>query len=91
MKAIGASDRQIRLMFLAEAAILSVAGGVIGLAVGLGGGWLLGTVVPALRIEVPVWIIPVSLGAALGVGLAAGIVPAAKAARLDPIDALRTE
>lgn len=91
MKAVGASDRQIRLMFLAEAAVLSVTGGVIGLAVGLGGGWLLSTAVPGLRIEVPVWIIPVSLGAALSVGLAAGIVPAAKAARLDPIDALRTE
>ena len=91
MKAVGASDRQILLIFLAEAALLSTAGGVIGLLVGWGGGLLLGALVPGFWIETPFWIIPVSVCSAALVGLAAGVIPAMRAARLDPIDALRAE
>lgn len=91
MKAIGASDRQILLMFLAESALLSTVGGLAGLLLGWGGGLLLRAVVPGFWIETPPWIIPVSLGSAALVGLAAGILPARRAARLDPIDALRAE
>lgn len=91
MKAIGASDRQILLIFLAEAAILSTAGGILGLIVGWGGSLLLGALVPGFWIETPFWIVPVSVGSAAIVGLAAGVIPALRAARLDPIDALRTE
>jgi putative ABC transport system permease protein len=91
MKALGASDRQVLLIFLAEAAVLSMMGGAAGVAAGLGGGWLLGLAVPGLWIQTPLWILPISLGAATGVGLIAGVLPALRAAHLDPIDALRAE
>ncbi|MBI3856699.1 MAG: ABC transporter permease [Planctomycetes bacterium] len=76
LKAIGASDRQVLLIFLAEAAVLSTLGGAIGVAAGLGAGGLLGVVVPGFWIQTPLWIIPLSLGTAAAVGLAAGVVPA---------------
>jgi putative ABC transport system permease protein len=91
MKAIGASDRQILLVFLAEAALLSTAGGFAGLIAGLAGGGLLSLLIPGFWIETPIWIIPVAVGSAALVGLLAGVIPALRAARLDPIDALRAE
>ncbi len=91
VKALGASDRQVMLMFLSEAGALSLLGGVAGVIVGIAGAGLLGAVVPALWVEVPLWIIPIALAASLGVGIAAGVAPALRAARLDPVDALRAE
>lgn len=91
IKALGASDRQVMLVFLAEAAALSALGGAAGLAAGLGGGWLIRALVPGFWIGTPFWIIPVALGTSVLVGLVAGVAPARRAAKLDPVEALRAE
>lgn len=91
IKALGASERQVLLLFLAEAASLSGLGGVLGVIAGVGGAWMIGTLLPGLWIEVPFWIVPLALGSSVLVGLAAGVAPARRAARMDPVEALRTE
>ena len=89
-KALGAPPSLIRSQFLAEACLLSLAGGVLGLGTGHLGAVLL----PSL-IDQPVTIsLPASfaaLGVALAVGIVAGVYPASRAARLAPIDALRSD
>ncbi len=88
--AVGAEPMHILLQFLVEALTLSIAGGVIGVAFGVGiAGWL------ASRFHWPVLIQPDVIGVSVGfsalVGIIFGIYPARKASRLDPIDALRFE
>ena len=89
-KALGARRRDIMSQFLVESATLSVVGAAIGIALGVG----LAAVIEALT-PLPAAVAPWSVVAALivgaGVGIAAGIYPASRAARLDPIAALRTE
>ncbi len=91
VKAIGASDGQVVLLFLAESGALSLAGGMVGVA----GAWLLGDLVhvvaPSVPLSTPLWIIPIALGASLVVGILAGVLPARRAATLDPVEALRAE
>lgn len=91
LRAIGATERQVLLLFLGEAILLSLLGGIggilmMGLIVGI-----LGLTVPGLPLSPQ----PVYLFAALGIsgliGLIAGVAPARHAARLDPIESLRTE
>jgi putative ABC transport system permease protein len=91
VKAIGAHRHQILVWYLFEAAITALAGGVAGLLFGMGGAWLLQAIVPGLSVYVPLWIVLAALAMALGVGLAAGVAPARKAADLDPVEALRAE
>jgi len=87
-KAIGARRRDILWQFLIEAMMLTGAGGVIGLLVG----WLLTVLVKMiLPSYVPVWAPVVGFASSVGIGLVFGIWPAWKAARLDPIVALRYE
>jgi putative ABC transport system permease protein len=89
-KALGATPRAVRRQFLTEASALGLAGGVLGLALGYAGARLL----PSL-IDQPVSIEPyVAVGAlliSLAIGIGAGVYPATRAARLAPIDALRSE
>jgi putative ABC transport system permease protein len=89
-KAIGARRRDIVIQVLIESATLSGVGALLGILVGIGLTWLVGSVSPLPAAVAPQW---VSLGVALGiaVGMVAGVYPAARAATLDPVDALRYE
>ena len=91
-KALGATRNFILLQFLAEAVILCLIGGFIGLGLGYGLGALVAGMLPGFPpAQVPLWAVILSLGFSASVGIVFGIVPAAKAANLDPIDALRYE
>jgi len=89
-KALGARPRVIRRQFLVESSVLGVTGGVLGAAVGIAGSFILPTFISS-----PVALSPsATVGAvavALGIGTAFGVYPASRAARLAPIDALRSE
>ena len=89
-KALGAVRQDILTQFLIEAVTLSAVGGVIGVGVGLGIALLVRTFSP-LAAAAPFWSIAVGLGVSMTVGLVFGIFPAYRAAKLDPIDALRYE
>jgi putative ABC transport system permease protein len=90
-RAIGASRGQIVRLFLLEAALLSLAGGVLGVAVGAGLGALLRLFVPGLPLSTAPEFVLLALVVSLVVGLAAGAMPARRAASLDPVEALRAE
>ena len=89
-KALGARKNRILLQFATEAVSLSLVGGLMGIAIGFGlavlGRWALG-----LYTSVPLWSVLLSVGMSSGVGLVFGIYPAARAAKLDPVDAMRAE
>jgi putative ABC transport system permease protein len=89
-KAVGALRRDISLQFLIEAMTLTGMGGVVGVLLGVGTALLIGAVSP-LRTETPLWSILLGLGVSVSIGLFFGLYPALKAARLDPIEALRYE
>jgi putative ABC transport system permease protein len=88
-KALGARRARILMQFVIEAVLLAFFGGVIGVLLGFGGTMLAHFVqFPA---EVPPWAVALGLGVSCGIGLLAGIYPAARASRLDPAVALRDE
>lgn len=88
LKAIGAPARQISLLFLVEIVFLSLAGALLGIAIGLVSNWLLQQAYPDFVIRAPFWALAAAAGVALGTGLLFGIMPARRAATLDPIAAL---
>ena len=89
-KAVGASRADIRRQFLAEAIALSAVGGAMGLLTGASLAWLVAAVSP-LPARVTPWSVGVALALGAGVGVLFGVYPATRAARLDPIAALRAE
>lgn len=88
--AIGARRREILVQFLIEAAVLTTVGGIIGIGFGSGIG-LLVNLASGFPISLPWWSFALGLGFSASVGIFFGIFPAWRAARLDPIDALRYE
>jgi putative ABC transport system permease protein len=88
-KAVGATQHVIMMQFLIESIILSVAGGLAGVALGIGGVALVSIVTP-LTPTVSIVAIVVAIGVSGSIGLIFGVVPAQRAARLDPIVALRS-
>ncbi len=88
--AIGARGREVLTQFLVEAAALSILGGLVGIGLGLGGSWLASDVLHLPFALVPS-IIVIAFGFSALVGIAFGWWPARKAARLNPIEALRHE
>jgi putative ABC transport system permease protein len=92
-KALGAKRGDILVQFLIEALLLSAIGGLIGLAFGYGLGTLIAKLLPGNfpPAHVPWWAVALSLGFSSLVGAFFGSYPAARAARLDPVEALRFE
>jgi len=89
-QALGARASTVLMQFLIEAVILSLAGGVVGVVLGIGGSYLFGTF-GTMRTEIVPMSIPLAFGAATIVGIFFGYYPATQAAKLDPIEALRRE
>ncbi len=88
LKAIGASSRQVMSLFLTEAILLSFLGALLGLLLGQAGSWLLDRVFPDLQFTPPLWALLAALGVALTTGVIFGVMPARRAAQLDPVQAL---
>jgi putative ABC transport system permease protein len=87
---VGARPADVLTQFLLEAVILSLAGGLAGVVAGVGTAYLLGAV-GGLRTQIVALSIPLAFGAAAIVGIFFGYYPATRAAKLDPIEALRRE
>ncbi len=89
-KAVGAKKSTIMFQFLNESILLSMFGGIIGLIIGVALAWVTGMALKT-PFAVPLWAVITSIAVTTLVGLFAGLYPAAKAANMDPIDALRYE
>lgn len=89
-KALGATRKEILWQFLVESTTVTVIGGAIGMMLGGGGALLLSALTP-LPASVPLWSIAAALGVSAFTGIGFGLYPANKAARLDPVEALRYE
>ncbi len=91
MKAVGASNGQIMALFLSEAIILGLLGGAGGVALGMGVSALLARAFSFLQTETPSAIMWIAMGVSVATGALSGWLPARRAARLDPVEALREE
>lgn len=88
--AVGARRAHVLIQFALEAVVLSLGGGLVGLAIGVGGAYLIAAV-GDLPAAIPTWAAPLAMGFSLAVGLVFGAYPSWRAAQLDPIEALRRE
>jgi putative ABC transport system permease protein len=88
LKAVGATSRQIHRLFLLEAVLLAGLGASAGVGVGLGAAGLARRLYPVLELVAPAWAVGAGFAVALATGLASGVLPARRAAALDPVQAL---
>lgn len=88
LKALGASGRHILTLFLVEASVLSLLGATAGLLLGWLGSVLLAGLYPDFPVQPPSWAVALGLGVAVATGILFGVLPARRAARLDPVQAL---
>ena len=91
LRALGAGKAQIMGLFLGEAVVLACCGGIVGLLIGVGGAALIALALPGLPTHVAWNYALLAMLVAMGIGLVAGVLPAMRAARLDPVAALRAE
>ena len=91
MMALGGQRRVILWLFLGEAVVLAVLGSLLGVAIGFGLAQLIRVALPALPVATPIVFVLLAVASSALIGLAAGVLPARHAARLDPVDALRSE
>jgi len=91
LTALGATRARIRILFLLESIALSTLGGLAGLIIGTGTAWLLKLLISGLPVNIPWDFVFGALFLSLLIGLAAGVIPAMRAAKLNPVDALRTD
>ena len=89
-KALGATQQEILWQFLVEAATLTLMGGLLGIAFGLGLGQILKRLLD-LQSGVPLWSALLATAVSILIGLVFGLLPANRAARMDPVEALRHE
>jgi putative ABC transport system permease protein len=90
LKAIGAKQKDILTQFLMESVVITLIGGVVGIAIGVGGAYLITIFVP-IPFVINILSVVIAVGVAMFVGVVFGLYPARRAARLSPIDALRYE
>jgi putative ABC transport system permease protein len=90
-RAVGATQRAILLQFLVESVVIAVLGGLIGLAIGGGIIALTRAAAPSLPVRLSAWIVAIAIGFSALVGVLSGVMPARRAAQLDPVEALRYE
>ncbi len=88
LKALGAPQQQIMTLFLTEAALLSIIGAMVGLALGALGVWGIGRIYPALPVQPPLWAVVAAVLVSVSTGLLFGVLPARRAARMDAVQAL---
>lgn len=88
LKALGATSRAVRQLFMVEALLMSLAGGLLGLLLGYAGAAFLRQLYPTFPAYPPLWAVLAGLGTAVASGLIFGIMPAKRAAALDPLQAL---
>jgi putative ABC transport system permease protein len=91
LRALGARRAQVLSLFLGEAIVLAAFGGLAGLVLGAGLGQLLHSLVPALPVRLSPFYVVLAETIAVSIGLLAGVLPARRAAHLDPVEALRAE
>lgn len=90
-KAIGARERMIIIQFLSESVLISFIGSMVGLIIGVGLSQGVGRFILGYNVPFSIWPVVLSVSVAVIVGLSSGVMPAMKAAKLNPIDSLRYE
>lgn len=88
LKAIGAPAGQIMALFLAESAFLSIIGAALGLLLAAGATWILARIFPDFPMAMPLWSLLAAVGVSVATGLIFGVLPARRAAGLDPVQSL---
>ncbi len=91
LRALGARQSQVLGLFLGEAVVIAALGGLAGLLLGFGIARLLQLALPVLPVHTPLGYVAMAELIAVSIGLLAGVLPASRAARLDPVEALRSE